>query len=254
MQPDMQAQAAWPYPFWIAHRGAGKERPENTLAAFEHGSACGYAMFECDVKLSADGSPFLLHDDTLERTTNGHGPADALPWAELAQLDAGGWHSNACAGEPLPTLATIAAYCQQQGAALNIEIKPMPGQEAATGHAVALAARQLWQGQTVVPPLLSSFQPAALQAAQQAAPELPRALLLETPWAGWATVAADLQCVAIVFQQRRLDAALMQQARAQGWRVLCYTANSAADVQRLRALGVDGIITDAMGWARSAAA
>ena len=74
----------WPYPYWIAHRGAGKECPENTLCAFEHGSACGFSMFECDVKLSADGVPFLLHDDTLERTTNGRGPADALPWAELA--------------------------------------------------------------------------------------------------------------------------------------------------------------------------
>jgi len=252
--------AAWPYPFWIAHRGAGKERPENTLLAFEHGSACGFAMFECDVKLSADGVPFLLHDDTLDRTTTGRGPANALPWAELAQLDAGGWHSDACAGEPLPTLATIAAHCQQRGAALNIEIKPMPGQEAATGRAVALAARQLWQGLGLglgqfqpPPPLLSSFQPLALQAAQQAAPELPRALLFETLWEGWASVAAALHCVAIVCQQRRVDAALLQLARAQGWRVLCYTANSAADVQRLRTLGVDGIITDEMGWASSAA-
>lgn len=240
----------WPYPYWIAHRGAGKERPENTLCAFEHGSACGFSMFECDVKLSADGVPFLLHDDTLERTTNGRGPADALPWAELAQLDAGGWHSSNSAGEPLPTLATIAAHCLQQGAALNIEIKPMPGQEAATGSAVALAARALWQGQRV-PPLLSSFQPAALQAAQQAAPELPRALLLDTLWSGWPEVAAQLGCVAIVCQHRLPDAALMQQARAMGWRVLCYTANRAADVQRLRALGVDGLITDEMHWACS---
>ncbi|MEW5887412.1 MAG: glycerophosphodiester phosphodiesterase [Pseudomonadota bacterium] len=240
----------WPYPFWIAHRGAGKERPENTLAAFQHGWDCGFAMFECDVKLSADGVPFLLHDDTLERTSNGVGAADALPWAALVQLDAGSWHSSACAGERLPTLAQVAAFCLARGAALNIEIKPMPGQERATGSAVALAARALWQGQRV-PPLLSSFQPAALQAAQQAAPELPRALLLETLWRGWQQEAQRLGCVAIVCQHRLPDAALMQQARAQGWRVLCYTANSADDVQRLRALGVDGLISDEMHWARS---
>src|SRR5690606_33654791 len=64
----------WPYPLWIAHRGAGKLAPENTLAAFRLGAAYGYRAFECDVKLSADGVPFLLHDATLERTTDGQGP------------------------------------------------------------------------------------------------------------------------------------------------------------------------------------
>ena len=59
----------WPYPLWIAHRGAGKLAPENTLAAFRLGARHGYRAFECDVKLSADGVPFLLHDDTLERTS-----------------------------------------------------------------------------------------------------------------------------------------------------------------------------------------
>ena len=63
----------WPYPFWIAHRGAGKLAPENTLAAFRLGAAHGWRMAECDVKLSQDGVPFLMHDATLERTTSGHG-------------------------------------------------------------------------------------------------------------------------------------------------------------------------------------
>ena len=76
--------AAWPYPRWIAHRGAGKLAPENTLAAFKLGYSHGYRMFECDVKLSADGVPFLLHDATLERTSNGHGTAGAQTWQALA--------------------------------------------------------------------------------------------------------------------------------------------------------------------------
>lgn len=67
--------SSWPYPHWIAHRGAGKLAPENTLAAFRLGAQHGYRMFECDAKLSADGVPFLLHDATLERTTNGRGTA-----------------------------------------------------------------------------------------------------------------------------------------------------------------------------------
>ena len=72
--------AAWPYPRWVAHRGAGKLAPENTLAAFRLGAAHGYRMFECDVKLSADGVLFLMHDATLERTTNGSGIGGDRPW------------------------------------------------------------------------------------------------------------------------------------------------------------------------------
>ncbi len=120
----------WPYPRYVAHRGAGKLAPENTLAAMREGYAHGYRMVEFDVKLSADGVPFLLHDDTLDRTTDGAGRADALPWAELAQLDAGSWHSAIYAGEPLPTFSAIARWALANGVACNIEIKPMPWQRA----------------------------------------------------------------------------------------------------------------------------
>ena len=104
----------WPYPFWIAHRGAGTLAPENTLAAFRLGASHGYRMFECDAKLSADGIAFLLHDDTLDRTTTATPASVAEPvagrhaWQHLLSLDAGSWHSPAYAGEPLPTLEAIA--------------------------------------------------------------------------------------------------------------------------------------------------
>jgi len=235
----------WPYPRWIAHRGAGKLAPENTLAAFRLGAAHGYRMFECDVKLSADGLPFLLHDATLERTSSGQGTASALPWQALSQLDAGSWHSRAYAGEPLPTLTAIAAFVQAQQARLNIEIKPTPGDELNTGRVVAAQAAQLWAGQAV-PPLLSSFRVEALQGAQQTAPQLPRALLLDSLWDGWADSARQLGVVAIVTHHRLMDAALLDQARLSGWRCLCYTVNEPADAQRLLALGVDGLITDAV--------
>ncbi len=81
----------WPYPLWIAHRGAGALAPENTLAAFRVGAAHGYRAFECDVKLSADGVAFLLHDATLQRTTPDRGECASRTWAELSRLDAGGW-------------------------------------------------------------------------------------------------------------------------------------------------------------------
>ena len=108
-------------------------------------------MFECDVKLSSDGVPFLLHDDTLTRTVPG--AADALgadavaghhPWQSLSQLDAGSWHSPAYAQEPLPTLDAIAHFCIAKGCFLNIEIKPTTGTERHTGEMVAQHAARLW--------------------------------------------------------------------------------------------------------------
>ena len=239
------SRAPWPYPRWVAHRGAGKLAPENTLAAFRLGAAHGYRAFECDVKLSADGVPFLLHDATLQRTSNGSGSAGQQGWPALSQLDAGGWHSRAYAGEPLPTLAGIAAFIIANGFQLNIEIKPTPGQEQSTGRVVAEQAARLWAGQPV-PPLLSSFRPDALAAARQAAPALPRALLLDSLPAGWQDQALALGCEAVVTQHRLMDAGLLAQLRAWQWRALVYTVNEPADAQRLLALGIDGLITDAV--------
>lgn len=233
----------WPYPRWIAHRGAGKLAPENTLAAFRLGAQHGYRMFECDVKLSADGVPFLMHDATLQRTTSGTGTGGALPFAELARLDAGTWHSRTYAGEPLPTLDNVARYCLANGYLLNIEIKPTPGTDEATGHAVAARAAQLWAG-APVPPLLTSFQPAALAAARTAAPHLPRGLLLDTLPDGWLRSALELGCVAVVCNHALWNADTVAQVQRAGLRTLSYTVNDDWAAQRLIALGTDGIITD----------
>ena len=237
--------ADWPYPRWIAHRGAGKLAPENTLAAFRLGAQYGYRAFECDVKLSADGMPFLLHDDTLERTSSGQGDAGSTDWARLSQLDAGGWHSRAHAGEPLPTLAGIAAFCLRNAHALNIEIKPSPGRERETGEVVAREVARLWTGQPMLP-LLSSFKPDALEGARNAASALPRALLLESLWGGWFERAQALGCVAIVANHLLYDAPLVERIHAAGWRALAYTVNDAPRAAELLAYGLDGLITDAV--------
>lgn len=237
--------AAWPYPLWIAHRGAGSLAPENTLAAFRLGARHGYRCFECDVKLSADGLPFLLHDSTLERTTSGQGTAGELPWSALSQLDAGAWHSRHYAGEPMPTLQALAHYVQRNGFTFNIEIKPTPGREEETGRVVAEHVRRLWAG-AEVPPLLSSFRPDTLRAVRDTAPELPRALLLDELWPGWPGIVQALDCVAVITNHKLMDATLIGQIRAGGQRALCYTVNDEADAGRLLALGIDGLITDAV--------
>ena len=245
------ALPAWPYPRWIAHRGAGKLAPENTLAAVRLGAGHGYRMFECDVKLSSDGVPFLLHDSDLKRTTDaktrlpsGSSPvAGDHPWGVLALLDAGSWHSTAYAGEPLPTLDAIAALCLATPMMVNLEIKPTPGTERHTGEVVARHVQRLW-ADSPVKPLLTSFDVPALEGAQAAEPSLPRGLLLDAMRADWLDIAATLGCQAVICNYRLWNAQTVAQAQAAGLRTLSYTVNDAAVAQRLIDWGTDGIITD----------
>jgi glycerophosphoryl diester phosphodiesterase len=234
-----------PWPLWIAHRGAGKLAPENTLAAFRLGAQHGYSAFECDVKLSADGVPFLLHDATLDRTSNAQGIAGDKPWAELSRVDAGSWHSRVYAGEPLPTLDNIAAFCHASGHALNIEIKPTPGVERRTGEVVAREAARLWAGRAT-PPLLSSFEPDALEGARSSAPQLPRALLIDTLVDGWFERAQSLGCVALVANYRLFNADMVARLHAANLWALCYTVNDESSARALLGMGLDGLITDAV--------
>jgi glycerophosphoryl diester phosphodiesterase len=241
----------WPYPFWIAHRGAGKLAPENTLAAFRLGAQHGYRMFECDVKLSADGVPFLMHDATLTRTTNAverlapdaSATGGDHAWAELSQLDVGSWHSRAYAGEPLPTLENAARWCRANGHALNIEIKPTPGTERRTGEVVAAHAARWWQGATILP-LLTSFSAQALQGARETAPSLPRGLLLDALPDGWLETALALGCLSVVCHHALWSSASVAMAHGAGLRAVSYTVNDEPAARRLIELGTDGIITD----------
>ena len=236
---------AWPYPRWIAHRGAGKLAPENTLAAFRIGASHGYCAFECDVKLSADGVPFLLHDATLQRTTPEHGIAGERAWSELSRIDAGSWLSRTWAGEPIPSLEAVARFCIHNGFALNIEIKPTPGTEDKTGRVVAEEVQRLWKDQPAWP-LLSSFQPAALAAARAQAPELPRALLLSGLPHGWLEHAQALGCVAVVADYPSMPPEVIERIHAAGLRALAYTVNDDASAAWLLNGGIDGVITDAV--------
>jgi glycerophosphoryl diester phosphodiesterase len=236
--------AHWPYPIRIAHRGAGKQAPENTLAAMRLGFEYGFSMMEYDVKLSADLHAILLHDDDLDRTTNGQGSASLLSLSYLALLDAGGWHSARYAGEPVPTLQAIARYTQANGIASNIEIKPSRRQETLTGHHVAILARDLWMGISPAP-LLSSFSIEALQAAMRAAPELPRGLLIDHALTGEdLEQARRLKCVSIHMKNACTDHAHIQAVLTAGLKAVIWTVNDADRAQQLVNWGCSGIVTD----------
>lgn len=236
--------AAWPWPAFIAHRGGGKLAPENTLAAMRTGAAHGYQMAEYDVKLSQDGVLFLLHDDDIARTSNGQGLASRLDWKTLAGYDFGSWHGPDFAGEPAPSLLSIARYTQALGIHSNIEIKPTTGQEHDTGLAVAQAAAQLWSKATL-PPLLSSFSEAALEAARTAAPDLPRALLIDGPVpSDWRTRQIGLGCIGLHIDTSHAGRDVVRDILDQGATLAVWTVNDPDRARELLSWGCQAIFTD----------
>jgi glycerophosphoryl diester phosphodiesterase len=246
---------SWPYPRVLAHRGGGTLAPENTLAALRAGRAQGFRGVEFDAMLAADAVPVLMHDDTLERTTNGAGAVAALSAAQLGQLDAGAWHSAAFAGEPVPTFAAAVRECRAHGTWINIEIKPAPGAALRTGEVVAREAARLYadlvrpggdQASRIEPrvPLLSSFEAEALRAARAVAPDLPRGYLLDRIPADWLELLADLGCVALHTNHCHLSRAQARAVKDAGYWLFCYTVNDPARARELFDWGVDAFCTD----------
>ena len=207
----------WPYPRIVAHRGGGKLAPENTLAAIDVGARYGHTMIEFDAKLSKDGQIFLLHDDNLERTSNGWGVAGELAWDDLLKVDAGSWFSREFKGEPLPLLSQVAERCRRHGMMANIEIKPTTGLGPQTG-----------------------------KVAQEAAPELPRGLLLDEWRDDWRELTTRLGCVSIHLNHKLLDAARVASLKQAGLHILVYTVNKPQRAAELLCWGVDCICTDAI--------
>jgi glycerophosphoryl diester phosphodiesterase len=223
-------------PRWIAHRGGGSLAPENTLGGIRLAARLGFRAVEFDVMLSGDGTPVLIHDETLERTTNGVGRVCATPDARLFALNAG--H-----GEPIPRFAEAAALCRELGLLANVEIKPATGHEKATAEVVARMTADLWQG-AAVPPLLSSFSLEALEIARDLAPDIERGVLFEVVPAGWLAEMRRLQAVSLHCDAALLHDDVLAEAAAQGIPVLCYTVNAAERAEVLFARGVSALFTD----------
>ncbi len=225
-----------PLPRWFAHRGGGSLAPENTLAGIRLAARLGYRAVEFDVMLSADGTPVLIHDETLERTTNGVGRVCETPDAALFALDAGN-------GERIPRFSEAAALCRQYGLLANVEIKPAGGFERLTAEAVARQARALWQGAEVMP-LLSSFSLEAVEIARDLAPALARGLLFERVPRDWPQEMVRLQAVTLHCNARHLADDTLAALTDSAVPVLCYTVNDPAQASALFARGVSAVFTD----------
>ena len=243
----------WPYPKIVAHRGAGSLAPENTLAAMRYARKQGFRGVEFDVMLAADGEPVLMHDPQLGRTVGGTGNVNQHTAAQLQKMDAGTWFGPHFAGEPVPGFDEIANFCRASDIWMNVEIKPAPGFEVATGDVVARHAARIFAAELqTVPtaqsaarlPLLSSFSVEALLAAQAAAPTMPRALLVDALPADWQARCAEVGAGALHLNHRSLTAGAAHAVRQAGLGLFCYTVNDPARARMLLSWGVDGFCTD----------
>ena len=239
----------------IAHRGGAQLRPENTLAAFAHAAALGADVLEMDVRATADGAIVVLHDATLERTTDGRGTVAALALAELRKLDAGyRWTADGGRSYPfrgkgirVPTLAEV--FARFPGARMNLEIKPA---EAAFAQSLCGAIRRAGRTHQVLVASMSedalgAFRDACPEAATSMGPGEVRAFFLAHLARLSALIsprAAALQIPYRVGDTVVPSAPLVAAARGRNLRLHAWTVNDEDVLRRLIAIGVDGIITD----------
>ncbi len=226
----------------IAHRLGAGLGPENSAAACAAALRAGFRAFECDVKLSADGVAFLLHDDTLLRTHGCGLRASALDWTRLCRLTQRG-------GAALPSLRALREVLRgcAEPTWVNLEIKPDgdagAAQQADWGRRVGALAAALWSD-AATPPCLSSFSIPALQGAAEAAAQLPRAWLCERLPQGWRGVAQTLRVEALHLEAGACTPRMVHALRASGLRVRLYTVNDATRLRRWLRLGASGVFTD----------
>ena len=226
----------------IAHRGASGHRPENTLVAFRHAIALGTDMVEVDCQLTRDGAPVILHDETLDRTTDGRGPLGRRTLAEVRALDAGSWFSPEFAGERVPTLEETVETLRDGGVGLNLELKGDDDPGRLELIALGVLASYRFLPQTV----FSSFSPRRMRALRERSAEARIAVLLDTgaAWAAGLALAHELGAEALHPDRSLATARNVAEAHERGLAVRVWAVNRPKEVATLLARGVDGIFTD----------
>lgn len=239
----MGMRVEFPRPLLLGHRGAGGEAPENTWAAFEAARRSGAHGFEIDVLLTRDGAPVVMHDLTLRRLAGDGQAVEAMTWAELSRLDVGSHFDPRFASERPPLLGDVLdAYGREM--VLDVEIKGYsPFYRGLEAVVVRLLRERGLLGRVIV----SSFNPLILRRVQKLAPEVrtgsnylsDRILQLRRIW-----FAPFVRTYSKHPQPGQVDEAYVARQRRRGIAVMPWGVNDAAEIRRLLALGVEGIISD----------
>lgn len=210
----------------IGHRGAAGLAPENTLPSFRRAYACGVNAVELDV-YAVDGELVVIHDDTVDRTTDGTGTVASLRLADLRRLDAGN-------GSPIPLLAEVVQELPAH-VGLNVELK---------GPDTAAPVAAFLQAHPGLDVLVSSFEHDQLRAFRRLTPDVRLAPLYQRWGIGVWRTALELGAWSVNLSRRAVTAARLAEARRRGLKSFVYTVNDLAEAQRLVEMGATGIFTD----------
>jgi glycerophosphoryl diester phosphodiesterase len=226
-----------------AHRGASAVAPENTIAAFRAAQEQGARWVELDVALLGDGTPVVIHDVTLDRTTSGKGSLGEIAAGDLAGLDAGGWFAPQFRGVTLPTLPEVLTALGELGLSVNVEIKQHAHHKSLeqlteTVHA-CLRARP-----PEVRVMISSFDAECLKAMHRLGARYELAMLWSELPPDWLDIVAAIPASAIHLDYRALSFNVLDRARERGIGVRVWTCNDPAQIEPFWDAGLDGVISD----------
>lgn len=230
----------------VAHRGASGHAPENTMGAFQKGFEMKADYIEIDVQMTKDGELVVIHDTTVNRTTNGTGKVGDLTFEEIRQLDAGSWFSEAYAGEKVPTFEeVIDAFRGKVGILIELKAPELyPGIEKKIAD--VLVERNM-DGSNNGKVILQSFNHESMKKSKELLPNLPHGVLAGT---GWADVTeeqlAQFAAYADYFNPNMniVTEELVNEVHEAGMQIYPYTSRTQEQALRLFDLKVDGIITD----------
>ncbi|MCK6418435.1 MAG: glycerophosphoryl diester phosphodiesterase [Alphaproteobacteria bacterium] len=227
----------------MGHRGVAAYAPENTLEGIHAAADMGVEWIELDVKLTKDSVPILFHDETLERTTNGHGPVAQATLSDIRALECGDWFSEGFGGIAIPTLEEAMDVLMERGLGVNIELKPCPGREIETAEAALDILSRSWDAHDQL--LISSFSHVALETAMDMAPEWARGLILPTEWPkNWQDIIHHLKLTTININGNTVTQIQMRELLKLNKRILAYTINDPERAALLQSWGVDGFFSD----------
>ncbi|MED4123789.1 glycerophosphodiester phosphodiesterase [Halalkalibacterium halodurans] len=230
----------------IAHRGASGHAPENTMAAFQKGFDMKADYIEFDVHMTKDGELVLMHDLTVDRTTNGHGYVSDLTLDEINQLDAGSWFHEDFAGEKVPTFEeTLDAFRGKVG--LLIELKSTErylGMEEKVAEALKERKMDRNSNHKVI---IQSFNHESMKKSKELLPHIPHGVLAGPSWANVTDEQLEEFSIYADYFNPNMTIVtpdLVNRVHAVGMKIFPYTSRTQEQANRLFELKVDGIITD----------
>lgn len=226
----------------IAHRGASKHAPENTLEAFTFAFKRGIHFIECDVAMSLDGVLYIIHDDTFNRTTNGHGPVWNANWDKISKLDAGSWFSAQYQHVKIPSLDDLLEWHHQYPGIINLELKTI------TKEKIPLFLDTLFQAMEKVINIddfiFSSFQFELIEALKQQNKDWRIAALSMNCNEASIQRAKTMGCECYNTSYQSCSSSWVENIHQQGMKAGVFTVNDADVLQQLKSWGVDFVFTD----------